>query len=117
MSHHLPRVVPVDDPDTYLAGGLLSTPTMVDGVTVTCQACQRTQVRLKVLANSVISTPKRDAMVTRYLAILGWERVGRRQADVCPECVNTYRDVCPVCQDFTGGHASTCPTQIPGALR
>ena len=116
MSHRLPRVVPADDPDTYLAGGLLLIVKYAVPVTIECAACKTTRIRLKLLTHSEVSKTRGDELVSTYLAGQGWVRAGINQADVCPECANTAHDICPHCRLYTGGHTRDCPTQIPGAL-
>ncbi|MCG5431223.1 hypothetical protein LV457_02825 [Mycobacterium sp. MYCO198283] len=113
---HLPRIVPADDPDTYTRGGLQVPVRFRVPVTVTCAACQFTRLRLKVLSNSHLGRPAAERLLTEYLTALGWTRLRDGGADICPECAGTSRDVCEFCRDYTGGHARTCPTQLPGSL-
>ena len=117
MSGHLPRVVDADEPNTYGTGaGLVMRAKLARTVTITCQACKHTTLRLKVLSNSILNDDTANRLVTAHLDGLGWTRLRDGGADICPECANTERDVCPLCRDYTGGHTRTCPTQLPGAL-
>jgi hypothetical protein len=112
----LPRFIPADDPATYMRGGLLLAAPFVYPTKVTCAACKATQLRLKLLSHSALNNATCNRLLTAHLDTLGWSRLREGGADICPECTNTARDVCPYCRDYTGGHARTCITQLPGGL-
>lgn len=84
-------------------------------VTITCAACMATQLRLKLLADTLLSTQARNRLLTAHLDRLGWTRLRANGADICPECAGTKTEVCPHCRRYGGGHATLCPTQLPGA--
>lgn len=84
-------------------------------ITITCAACESTQLHLKLLADTLLSTRACDRLLTEHLDHLGWTRLRPNGADICPECAATRTEVCPQCMSYGGGHTSLCPTQRPGA--
>ncbi len=114
MTDRLPRFVPADEPATYMSGhGLVLKAEFSRTITITCAACNHTQLRLKLLTDTVLTTPACDALLTAHLDTLGWTRLRHGGADICPECANTRRDICPYCHSYTG-HTTHCPTQRAG---
>lgn len=114
----LPAFIPADEPAYYASGqGLTLKAEFSRKITITCAACKVTQLRLKLLSNSALNTETCDRLLTAHLDELGWSRLRDGGADICPQCVEVYqpRDVCPYCRLYTGGHAKTCITQLPGA--
>ncbi|MCT7372706.1 hypothetical protein [Mycolicibacterium llatzerense] len=110
----LPAFVHADDPDTFTHGGLVLVAEFERKVTITCQACKVSQLRLKLLSRSIIGDATATVLLTKHLDSLGWTRLREGGADICPECAGTSHDVCPYCLDYTGGHMSHCPTLFPG---
>lgn len=84
-------------------------------VTIVCEACHVSRLRLKLLADGLVTTNEANALLTSHLDGLGWTRLRANGADICPECAGTKTDVCPQCKRYGGGHATLCPTQRPGA--
>lgn len=114
----LPAFIPADEPATYMSGsGLVLKAEFCRPVTITCQACNVTTLKLKLLSNGALNADSCDRLLTEHLDTLGWSRLKAQGADICPECIGTKREVCPHCRDYTGGHTKTCPTQLPGALQ
>ncbi len=112
----LPRFVDADDPNAYMLGsGLVLKAQFSHRVTITCAACTVTTLRLKLLADTLLSTQARNRLLTAHLDHLGWIRLRPNGADICPECAATKTEVCPQCMSYGGGHTSLCPTQRPGA--
>ncbi|WP_319456886.1 MULTISPECIES: hypothetical protein [unclassified Mycobacterium] len=114
----LPRFVPAEEPSTYTSGkGLVLLAEFSRPVTITCEACHVSTLRLKLLSNSALNADTCDRLLTAYLDELGWTRLRERGADICPECAGTRVEVCDFCRLYTGGHTKTCPTQLPGVLQ
>ncbi|QEA10853.1 hypothetical protein [Mycobacterium phage Weirdo19] len=113
----LPRFVDADEPATYMSGtGLVLKAEFSHTITVTCAACKNTRLRLKLLADTVLTTASCNALLTAHLDRLGWSRLRDGGADICPECAGTHVEVCEQCRQYGGGHARSCPTQRPRGL-
>lgn len=112
----LPRVVPGDHPDEYRRGPLSLRVPWSRGVTVECQACGVTRVRLKVQAEHPLDAGTASGLLTRHLdTVLGWGRLSAVGADICPDCIGTKSDQCPECYGVKGTHGPTCHARVAGS--
>lgn len=108
-----PRFVPAEEPDTYMAGGVLKLAGFSRPVTITCEACHHTTLRLKLLSDSIIGTDKCEILLTDHLNTLGWTRLREGGADICPSCASNLT-ACEYCRGMGNTHLPTCPTRQRG---